>query len=241
MRKQSPQVSLHRAVGEIPVRWVFLALVAIELMIVAVNFLDWRFGMPSRLMHDLFYLDGEANIPTWFSSSQLLVAGLIVGLAAFSGQTGRHPSRLFFLVVAAGAVFLSMDEVATVHELIGERLKKLSFVPSFQDSHGAWILLYALIAVGLLVVNLRNLLACWTRYRRAAATAGIGAGVIVAGAIGVEVASYGLTRDPHSLDYRLAASAEEFFEMIGGTVLLCGALLFLRDRLLPQPTGRAGA
>ena len=241
VHEQTPQAAFYGAVGEIPVRWVFVALVAIELTIVAVNFLDWRFGMPSRLMHDLFYLDGEANIPAWFSSSQLLIAGLIVGLAAFAGQSQRHPSRLFFLVVAVGAVFLSMDEVATVHEQIGGRLKKLAVLPGFQDTHGEWIPLYGLIGVVLLLVNWRNLLACWTRHRRAALTAGLGGGLIVAGAIGVEIASMGLPRDPHNFDYFLAVSAEEFLEMIGGTVLLCGALLLLRDRLLSQQTRRASA
>ncbi len=233
VRKPATEMALPRGVGEIRVGWIFLALVAIELTIVAVNFLDWRFGMPSRLVHDLFYVDGEANIPTWFSSSQLLVAGSVVGLAAFAGQPERNPSRLFFLVVAVCFVFLSMDEVATVHEQIGGRLKKLAFVPRFADSHGGWIVLYALIAAALLVVNWRNLLACWTRHRRAAVTLGLGASLISAGAIGVEIASFGLTRDPHSLDYLLAVSVEEFLEMIGGTVLLCGALLLLREKLTP--------
>lgn len=64
--------------------------------------------------------DAEGNLPTWYTSSCFLVAALACVAAALAGRT--RPARLGWLLLAALAAALSLDEVAALHEEAGTRL-----------------------------------------------------------------------------------------------------------------------
>ena len=61
----------------------------------------------------LFELDEENNLPTWFSSYLLLNNALVLWLIAASKSDAY---RIYWIVLAIGFVVLSIDEVAGLHE-----------------------------------------------------------------------------------------------------------------------------
>ncbi len=70
-----------------------------------------------RVVLVLFDLGGEANLPTWFSSSCWLLMA-ILSLFAARRQDMKN-LRLGWVIVALIAVYISVDETAMLHETFG--------------------------------------------------------------------------------------------------------------------------
>lgn len=79
--KTKNHVTFDRIAGEI-----LAALILCELVLVAIYWLGVFSGGHFQALHTLFDLDGEGNIPAWFSSAQLLVVAL-----AFLTHALRQP------------------------------------------------------------------------------------------------------------------------------------------------------
>lgn len=71
----------------------------------------------------LFDLNGEANIPAWFSAMGLLTASLLLALIASATRTtaGRYVRHWWGLALVFA--YVSLDEAASIHELSGEPLR----------------------------------------------------------------------------------------------------------------------
>lgn len=200
------------------------------MIFVAINLGNYALGYPSQFLHHAFYLDKEANIPTWFSSSQLLLIAIIVLIAAFADDAESKPSRWFFILIAFGFIFLSVDEAAFLHEQFSMRLKKLDWMPRFSGDHGSWIVMYAAAGIAVILANLHNILACANRYRKETMVAGLGGAILVSGAVGAEIVGFEIARDATDLTYVIEVLVEEFLEMLGATVMLYAAFLLLAKR-----------
>lgn len=93
----------------------------------------------------MFDMDGEGNIPSWYSSIKLLAVALC---AYFYGRLVLHKDKWAGALVLVGAAlfaYLSMDEGATLHEKIGARFDMLlsggagGVKPVFETT-GVWML-----------------------------------------------------------------------------------------------------
>lgn len=180
-----------------------------------------------------FDLDSENSIPTWYSSSQWLVSGLLVLLTSSFRTRDVRPTRAFCILVGLGLVFLSADEASMIHErLTPLAASHAEFIPMFRGDRGAWISIYGAIALLLAVLNFRNILSLWQHHRRATVVFCTGFATLVTGAVVIEAAGY----------YSLFASdtlqlmAEEGLEMVGGSIILVGTALFLNSHISLQPT-----
>lgn len=106
----SPQKSL---------RLLGFMILSLSLVNIAVNFVKCFLGHGGLLgLTRLFDLDTENNIPTWYASITLFIcAGLLALIAYQKKQTGdrflRHWQGLVLLFL-----WLSMDEAASIHELL---------------------------------------------------------------------------------------------------------------------------
>jgi hypothetical protein len=208
---------------------LLFGLILFELSLVLIYSADTLLGSPSWSIQQLFDLDGEGNIPAWFSSVQLFLIGLIFLLRNRQTDLDHSPSPLFFLMVSTGFIFLSADEVASVHEKISVTLKHVEYMPRFKGDHGMWIFIYALICVILFLATFRSLAAMWNRYRHATFMMAVGMGIAVLGGVFLEVISYQFLRGGLTpLLYSVEVALEEFLEMSGASVMLCGAILLLR-------------
>ena len=90
----------------------------------------------------LLNLDEEANLPTWLSSSLLLLSSLLLwGISRSAGEYGR---RWGYLAVVFAA--LSLDETASIHELL--------IVPLREQLHLTGVLHFGWVLVGIPAVVL---------------------------------------------------------------------------------------
>jgi hypothetical protein len=100
---------------------VIRALFACELLLGALYAADWAAGRPSWMLTHLVDLDGEGNLPAWFSSMQLLALAMLLALLAGPVTAWRERRLWPVLALAAVALTLSCDEVAQIHEWVSHR------------------------------------------------------------------------------------------------------------------------
>lgn len=148
----------------------------------------------------LFELDEENNLPTWFSSYLLLNNALVLWLIAASKSDAY---RIYWIVLAIGFVVLSIDEVAGLHETFNTAI----------DTN--WAIFGGLIVLGVGVCMIPFLLSLPFRL---ALWFIISGSIFIGGAIGVELLSEDLNEE--TMTYAYASALEEGMEMLG-------ALLFL--------------
>ena len=185
------------------------------------------FLVPEMGFDDRIYrldLDTEASLPTWFSSTLMLICAL--ALLAITLRTIRSDRRkaLPWLLLTFMFFALSLDEIAMLHE-------GLSAILSAQiDSTGIFHFAWAFPA---LVVCLAGL-ACFAPFilgfNGADRVLLLGsAAIFLSGAVGVEMLGGAVAEAGGfaTLEYRLLVTAEESLELAGLLVFL----LFLLRRL----------
>jgi hypothetical protein len=201
-----------------------VALVAMYFLAILVN---------SWILKEWFDLDSELSVPTWFSASQLLVSGILMCLLSeYMGRPG-WPTAFFCLTVGVGFIFLSADEASQIHERTTYLAGRYApWVPMVQGHRGAWIFLYGVTGMALLVLHWHNLLVMWRYHRHASMVIAGGFATIVAGGVLVEVAGYYALLPFESVQIAL----EEFLEMLGGSIILVGVMIFFGSavRLTPR-------
>jgi hypothetical protein len=170
----------------------------------------------------LFDLDGERNLPSFFSGCLFLLNALLFVLVARAAPGGT--SRTSWLALAGLFLFLSFDELFGVHERLTTPVREALHTSGFL--YYSWVLIYvpavALLACGLIPV--------WRRLHGPARSwLGRAAVTYMAGAVGLEMTAgayhvaAGTRRD---LVYGILATVEESLEM-AGLIMLTYALLLL--------------
>ena len=118
----------------------------VRAMIVAVLFLTLaglvsRFALyvfgdgPFMRPLTLFDVGAERNIPTWFESMQFMLCSVLLAVIAVAKkQSGERYSR-HWGVLSVILLYMSLDEVATIHETVGAELARVlhsstGFTPS---------------------------------------------------------------------------------------------------------------
>ncbi len=179
---------------------------------------DWVYGLVP-----LFDFDGERNVPTLFSSVALMSCGALLGLI---GWLHHQQSRSGFKWFCLGAIFLflGVDEIAGLHELLG--------VPS-REKFGtsgllyyAWVIPYGAALLGLGIMYARWFFNLPAQSRKYFAFAGI---TFLSGAMGVEMIS-GAHAEVHGIEnvtYALIYTIEESLEMLGTGIFLYALLGYL--------------
>lgn len=176
----------------------------------------------------LFYVDLEANVPTWYSSSVLLLCALLLALIAAARWQGRQPFARHWGALALLFLALSIDEAAILHEMAIAPLRPL--VAGQPLLYYAWVVpgAAAVVVVGVAFVPFLRHLPARARCLFVAAGA-----VYVGGALGLESAS-GLRAAGHGegdLAYTLFATAEELLEMAGAVLFLFSLLDYASRQL----------
>jgi hypothetical protein len=201
-------------------------LIAIESLFVIFYAIDTFLREKVWLLHALFDLDGEANIPTWFSSCQLFLIGVIMFLPGVVRRKAERPSRPFLLVLSVCFLILSLDETAQLHERITQWIGRryIDWLPEFIRGSAPLIVSILAVVVFILRLALRDLSAIWRWSPRLSlwAMAGVcisGFGGVVMEAIGYKFLQYG------SLLYKVEVAIEESMEMLGVSLILYFTIL----------------
>jgi len=209
------------------VRWISGFLLAGVALVVVANvvggFVQLLTGRQVPVMVDVAR---EGNLPTWYNSVLLLLAGALVALVGMVEKAARGPHLLHWWGLALAMTLFSIDEMLTFHEL-GDEL-----VPDWMTNPlGAWIHVHPWVLFGLLFVVLfaitylpflRDLPA---RTRRWIVGAGL---VYVLGAVGGE-SLHGIINTYYGggVLTSLANLLEETLEMVGIVIFIHGLLSHL--------------
>ena len=203
---------------------LLFALIIFELCLTIIFFMNTQLHMHPHFER-LFHFDRETTIPTWFSSLQLFSIGI---LFLFSPNwPKRHlisaPSVLLF--IGMGFIFLSMDEAAGFHEKITGTLMHIEWVPRFKGNHGIWIPVYSSIAVFITIMSFRTIKSLFKAYPRQIIFIFSGFIILLIGGVGLEIINYLYLGDfKKSLLYIIEVGLEEFFEMLGASLILYGTI-----------------
>lgn len=205
-----------------PAAVVVLAAVAAVLCLVSFGFEVIRHGLQLQFrgldsLQGYFALDQESNVPTWFQAALLLVCALLLWTAGDDAADGRLGRVRQWRLLAAVFAYLSIDELAMLHERADDPLHHL-----FNTSGAllwAWVLLAAPLVVVFGLAYLPFLRSLPSPTRNGLLLAGA---VYVGGAIAMEmVGSYFFSvAGLDSFAYQMAATAEEGMEMAGLLLLI---------------------
>lgn len=174
----------------------------------------------------LFDVDNENNIPSYFSASLLLVAALLLTFITALKKTTHAAYAFQWALLSLGFLYLSIDEAASLHELLNKPMKELLGGNAGGFFTFAWVIpaAIAVIAVGIAYVKFFLHLPMTTRWGF-----GIAAALFLGGAIGIELVGghyielYG-RRDPA---YIISVTVEESLEMAGVIVFVHTLLKYI--------------
>lgn len=196
----------------LPIRPYLILLACLVVVFVTVhlgfNLYHFEVGEVPWLVLQLFDLDAENNLPTWFSGFLLLNNSLVLCVASTTAK--RH--RMHWMILAAGFLLLSIDEVAGLHETF----------------HTAIDINWTLYATGIVALVGAAFIPFLITLPRSIAGWFILAGITyISGALLVEFLSRDMEEE--TLAYALAVAVEEGFEMIGALMFLAINLARLRS------------
>lgn len=172
----------------------------------------------------LFYLDYENNIPTWYSSSALLLCSLLLATIAVAKKRDGAHYVFHWTALSIIFLFLSLDEAASVHEITVRPLKAaLNAGPVLYHT---WVILGAAVVLIIVVMYWRFLSDLPSPTRRLFLTAGI---IYVGGALGIELLGgwYAALYGDQNMTYAMIVTIEEFFEMQGIVVFIYALMSYM--------------
>lgn len=184
------------------------------------------FALGHDSMHgliDLVDLEGENNIPAFYSSSAILFCAFILTIIAAASKQRNEPHR-HWAGLAFIFFFLSADEMIQIHEkLIG--LRKVLHLSGIL--YHAWVLPY-LIAAAVVAFSYRKFIfSLRPQTRRLIILGGI---IYVTGAAGFEmIGGWYVEHHGWNLTAALMATVEEVMEMSGIVIFANTLLHYLHD------------
>jgi hypothetical protein len=169
-----------------------------------------------NLFQQRFNLDDERNIPTWFSSFQLLSCALIMASIGSKYRANHARFAVHWCLLAAVFTFLSIDEAGRIHELLVQPMRTTFALGSSGFFRFAWVIPYV-AGAGLLGLTYISFLRHLPRRTRGLF---IASGLIYVGAAaGLEMvegwwATYADTRGQANVGTFLLTTTEESLEML---------------------------
>lgn len=172
-----------------------------------------------------FDLDDETSVPTWFS--QILF--LLIGAAAFTAaylERKTAVKRLWALIGVFGVVY-SLDESAGLHEFVLQTLHVLYYQDAAPTKeNNAWLIAVPLILAVLLWLG-------WLIFRyfpvRTLVLFAVSAGLFLAGAVGVDLATSVTGRETF-WNQGVLVAAEETFELLATVLALYAVIDYVERR-----------
>lgn len=175
---------------------------------------------------DILSVGQDTSIPTWYSSIILLIAALLLLAIGLIRSQEQHKYAKHWLILSTILAFMSLDEVATIHEWSG----MLIHVPEAKGLlHYSWVV-FGMAFVGIAALYFYRFLRHLPPRTRTLFI--VSALIFVGGAIGVEMYNARIIYTGYRpLAYRTFTTLEELCEMVGVNLLIYALLLYLKDLL----------
>ncbi|MBI4387419.1 MAG: hypothetical protein HY582_00045 [Candidatus Omnitrophica bacterium] len=179
-------------------------------------------------MERMFNLDGENNIPTWFSS-------IILALSAFTAydcfkQSINSQHRNIWRLVAVGLLFLSCDEVAMLHENLGSVLERHVWVPVLGTKiltvfpETVWPIMLAPLVLASILLFGFGLRACLKGSTQAFQLLSLGIAFMFFAGVGLDFSTNFINQNQFPWLLQVEIILEESFEMMGEILILLGLI-----------------
>lgn len=177
------------------------------------------------LVLDLFSVNLEESIPTWYSTIILFIASGLLWVIAFSKRHTQDRYTLYWFGLATIFLYLSMDEGAVIHEILADPLQKTFNTQGFLAF--GWQIVAIPLVIIFVLLYIRFLLGLPARFRLLFIIAG---SVYISGALIVE----GISADrwaTHGTDmtYLAIATIEESCEMLGVVLFIYALLAYMLE------------
>jgi hypothetical protein len=209
-------------------RKLLLILICLELLLVLTyGTIAWVQGTP-RELYDLFDLNGEGNLPAWFSSLQLALVAIGFWALAARRRATQRPSRSFLQASGGFFLLLSIDEAAMLHERITHAAgsRYIDWVPAYAANHIGETFVCVIVLLGCIVFAYPHIRGLCLISSKATLIFAAGCGVYLIGAAVLETIGYEVLCKSTANFFCLAEIAtEEFFEMLGASLILHSVLL----------------
>jgi hypothetical protein len=204
------------------VKW----LIAITIIIILLNIINFSFNKPSWLLDTLMNVDYESSFPTWFASSLWLIAAYLAYGSYKIAKKNKlaHNALLFFSLIM---VSFSIDEVACLHENAGIVItKRFHFGKGWVTALAPFILL---VTISLIISLYKALKKC----KKATLFIFIGLGMVIFGAVLLE---YTITMPPlkyFTLYRNIEFILEEGLELFGTVTIIKGLIEYQKEKPAP--------
>lgn len=211
-------------------RRIFTILTIIQLALVSVYVVIFIINNRNS---EMFNLDAEGNIPAWFSSVQLFLTGLVLFAGNIDHITFNKLTRNFIRLMALGFILLSLDESAKIHETLSNLLKSAGWKYYFKGKSGVWIIVYSAVGAAVILWGWRAISVLLRHFKKEIVIITSGFAVLFLGAVVLETLAYQYLKDNgHETLYKIEVAFEEYFEMLGASIMLLGAMkLLLRSQI----------
>ena len=178
-----------------------------------------------------FYVDLEANIPSYFNTIILFIPALLLGSIAVWKFSIKDKFKIHWAGLALIFLYLSMDEAAALHERL---IKPMRSIVNFEGYSGlfyfAWVVPGIAVVLLFLLAYLRFFLHLENKYK---ILFFISIATYVSGIIGGEMISghFAETIGLKNFEYAMFTSLEESLEWIGCSLIIYSLLLYIQQYL----------
>jgi hypothetical protein len=234
---QGPAASCAHAVislspgGVLSALIVLITVAYLSSTLVQVALIAGEYPIPKNIVR-LVDLDRENNLPTWLSSTNLLICTVLAALITKAKQAQRDAYTHYWFGLCLTFLYLSVDEAASIHEATINPVKDLVGATS-GAFFAAWVI-PAMIAISIFAfLYLRFLFSLPRRIQALVVLAGI---LYVLGGVGFEMLSWYYRYpmyDPENfaasldLTYMMINHVEEMLEMLGVAVFIYALLSYI--------------
>jgi hypothetical protein len=191
----------------------------------------YKFGdpLPNHTLVKLFDLNGEANLPAWYSSMQLFGISILFEVFAYY-NFNKHDLHSWSLVLLAVLFFiLSADEVAQIHERIGKIIDivfpKFARNENFFKNTGIWMFVVGIPFIVVLIFLLKSSWTYFRNYKGISIRLIIGMIIWLFGALVAE--SFSNLWEQGTKSFVVEVYFEESCEMIGETFIFWASYILI--------------
>lgn len=173
---------------------------------------------------ELFSVNAEETIPTWYATILLFVSAVLLGAIAAVKRQTRDPHTGYWAGLSLIFFYLSLDEGAVIHELFSTPLETTFNTSGYLTF--AWLIVFIPLLLIFALLYLRFLLRLPSRIRNFFVLAGL---FYVGGAVIVEAISanrYAIDGGV-SFPYLAIATVEELMEMWGVVLFIYSLLSYM--------------
>ncbi len=173
---------------------------------------------------DLFSVNAEETIPTWYATLILFISALLLAFITAVKYKNREPYKGYWLGLSFIFLYLSMDEGAVIHEIFADPLQATLNPTGYLAF--AWQIVFVPLVIIFALLYFRFLFHLPPRIRNLFIVAGL---LYVGGAVVVEA----LSANRWYLDggvtftYLTIGTVEELFEMLGVVVFIFALLSYM--------------